>query len=239
MLGHIPPHVRRVVPPLVLALGALSSAAIAVQLLLAVPDYPLFAASFFGAAALQSVGAWGLWERRFWARGFGLGAILFGGVGVGVWIGYSSVAISSSLLAVLLLVADDAPGRYERREAFLEQKKLDGAGARRLFWVALGLGFGLPSLLGSGLSIHLLFHAPVPTVIAALLGVLGFWGLTRLATWCYFAIAAAGISLLVAAWMSTLDGHVDAAWWSGLCALMLLSSTLPLSRPIWARLRGS
>ena len=237
MLGQIPPYVRRVVPTLVLALGALSSGALAIQLLLLLPDHPLFAASFFGAATLLAVGAWGLWNHRFWARGFGLGAILYGGVGVGIWIGYSSIAIPTSLLAVLLLVADDAPGRYERREPSSRRRSSTAARRDGSSGSASASAFGLPSMLGSSLSIHLLLHAPAPTVIAALLGVLGFWGLTRLATWCYFAIVGAGVALAFAAVSSTLDGFAEAGGWGGLCAALLLASTLPLASPIWRHLR--
>lgn len=239
MLGHVPPYVRRVLPPLVLGLGALSSAVVAIQLLLMAPDYPLLAASFFGSAILQGVGAVGLWQLRFWARGYGLGAILSSGVGLGIWVGSSSIAIPASLLAVLLLISDEAPGQFERREAFLARKKLDRAAARRLFWVALGLGFGLPALLGTSLSIRLWVSAPLPTAIAAALGVLGFWGLTRLASWCYFAVAGAVVSLVVAVVMSALGGYSTAAEWGGLCAAILAASILPLTGPVWRHLRGA
>ena len=83
MLDSISPAARRIIPPIVLGLAALSSLVVAMQLLLLAPELPLIAASFFGAAAIQGVGAWGLYQQKFWARGFGVGALLSSGIGVG------------------------------------------------------------------------------------------------------------------------------------------------------------
>lgn len=238
MLDSISPAARRVIPPIVLGLSALSSLVVAVQLLLLAPELPLLAASFFGAAAIQGVGAWGLYQQRFWARGFGVGALLASGIGVGIWLTPSGVAMSATLLAVLLLVLGDAPGRYERRAAFLEQRKLDPRGANRLFWVSLALGVALPSMLGSSLSITLWLEAPLPFGIAVGLGLLGFVGLTRLASWCWFAIVGAAIALVVAVVFSVWDGYPYAAVWGALLAVSLGSAALPITGPVVRALRA-
>lgn len=236
MLANIPPAARRLIPPVVLGLASLSTLFAAVQFWLLAPEFPMLGASFLGAALLQGVGAYGLYQRRFWARGFGVGALLSSGIGVGLWLTASGIAISSTLLAVLLLVTEDAPGLYERRTAFLERRNLDRAGAKRLFWMGLGLGLGLPSLLGSSLSVSLMLGAPVPTALAAALGTLAFWGLTRLASWCYFALAGAALSLVVAVAMTMLEGA--SGTWGMLLAATLTAALLPLTGPVVRALRG-
>ncbi|MFK7991155.1 MAG: hypothetical protein AB8I08_34370 [Sandaracinaceae bacterium] len=232
MLAAIPPAARRLIPPVVLGLASLSTLVAAVQLWL---FEPLLGASFLCAALLQGAGAYGLYQRRFWARGFGVGALLSSGIGVGIWLTPTGIAISSTLLAVLLLVTDDAPGLYERRTAFLERRKLDRSGAKRLFWVGLALGVGLPSLLGSSLSVSLMLGAPLPTAIAAALGVLAFVGFTRLASWCYFALAGATLSMVVAVVLTMLDGAGGA--WGALLTATLAAAMLPLTGPVVRALR--
>ncbi len=239
VLASLPPIVRTHLPPLVLAMAALSSLSTGLQLLRAFPDLPWLGLSFFGAGALQGVGAWGLHAGRFWARGYAVGALIASGIGIGLWLTPFGISISASLLAVLILLADDAPGRYERRTAFLAQAKLDARGARRLFFVALGLGAGLQALLGSPLSIVLMLSAPLPTMLAAILAVAGFVGLTRLASWCYVALAGAVVSLAVAVVMSALAGREGHALvWGSLSAALFLAAMLPLTGPVMRHLRG-
>lgn len=238
MLDSIPPAVRRLLPPIVLGLAALSSLVVAIQLILLVPELPLLGASFFGAAALQGVGAWGLYQQRFWARGFGVGALLSSGIGVGIWLTPTGIAMSATLLSILLLVLGDAPGRYERRAAFLEQRKLDRRGANRLFWVSLALGVALPSMLGSSLSVTLWLEAPIPFGIAVALGLLGFFGLTRLASWCWFAIVGAAVALVVAVVFSVYDGYALSGAWAALLAAVVASAALPITGPVVRALRG-
>ena len=232
----VPPVLRRHLPPLVLGIAAITSVSVALQILLAVPELWWIAAAFLGSAALQGVGAWGLHRERFWARGYAIGALLSGGVGAGSWFTSIGLMVPASLIAIVLLLADDAPGRFERRRAFLELKTLDAAGARRLFYVGLGLGIGLPALLGSPLSVLLFAQAPIPATIAAGLGALGFLGLTRLASWCYFAILGAVVSLGVAVVMCVLAYSEVAAAWGCFCLAALFVASLPLARPVLSHL---
>lgn len=239
MFDMVPPPIRRWLPVLVLALAALSSFAVALQIFLALPELWWIAAAFLGSAALQGVGAWGLYRYRFWARGYAIGALLAGGVGVGAWYTSIGLVVPASLIAVIILVSDDAPGQFERRQAFLDRKKLDASGARRLFWVALGLGLGLPALLGSPLSVLLFTQAPVPSAIAAALAILGFFGLTRLAGWCYVALIGSVLSLAVAIVMCAMADAQVAVGWGSVCLLLLLGSSLPLARPVLRHLFAS
>ncbi len=237
MTDWLPPELRRILPPAVLAGAAVSSLVVALQLLMIAPELALLSASFAGAAGLQALGAYGLIKGRFWARGFGVGALLASSAGAGLWLTSAGVALSSTLLAALILLGDDAPGRYERRAAFLDAKQLDGAGARRLFYVSLALGVSLTALLGSSLSARLVLGAPAPTLLAAGLGALGLFGLTRLASWCYFAIVGAAVSLVVAIAMCALEG-LEGVGGGAVLAAAFASATLPLTGPVVRALKG-
>ncbi|MGE0789985.1 MAG: hypothetical protein AB7S26_30200 [Sandaracinaceae bacterium] len=238
MFGHLPEPIRLYLPPVILGLSAAGAAILAIQLFVLVPDLPLLAASFAMCAALHAIGVWGLLKGAFWARGFAIGAIATSGLGFGfVGLG-GGVALPAGLVAVLLLLDGDAAGRYERRSLFLERKAIDIAGAQRLFLVALGLGVGLTLLLGSPLSLTLVLRAPLATSCAAAFGVLGFLGLSRLSSWCYFAIAAAAVSLVVAIVSSAWVGSSTLAMSVGAPLVAFLLTLVPLTGPVVRALRA-
>lgn len=231
------PALRRWLPPVVLALGAMQALSVALQLLLGLPELPWLCLPFFAGAGLLGLGAWGLYREAFWARGFALGAFLSSGVG-GVWFLGIGAVLPASVLCMLILLSDGAPERFEQRPGFREAKGLTREGARRLFFVALGLGLGLPALLGSPLALVLFVSAPLPATLAALLGVAGLIGLMRLETWSFFAVGGALVALVVALVASVLAGRgLDAA--SGSLGVGgLLVALGPLAGPVLRALRG-
>ncbi len=238
MLGGmfpVPPVVRAWLPPIVLALGALQAVSIGLQILLSMPELALLSLPFFGSAGVLGCGAWGLYQQSFWARGFAIGALLSSAIG-GAWFVGVGAVLPASLFAMLILLSNDAPGRFEQRASFREQSGLSRQGARRLFQVGLGLGLGLPALLGSPLALVLFGAAPIPAALAACLGLLGLFGLTRLASFYFFAVCGALVAFVAAVVMTILSGRGVEPGGAALGVTGLLLALAPIVGPVWRAL---
>lgn len=237
---QIPPVVRAWLPPIVLGLGALQSVSIGLQILLGMPELALLALPFFGSAGVLGFGAWGLYREAFWARGFAVGALLSSAVG-GMWFVGVGAVVPASLVSVLVLLANDAPGRFEQRASFREHTGTSRAGARRLFQVALGLGLGLPALLGSPLALMLFAQAPIPAGLAAALGLAGLFGLVRLKSFYFFAVCGALVAFVAAVVMTLLAGRGLEPGGAALATGGLLLALAPVVGPVarWLIPRGT
>lgn len=186
---------------------------------------------------MLAFGAHGVYREDFWARGFALGALLSTGVGGIVWDGFG-LAMSSGLVSLLILLSDEAPGRFEQRASFRQRTGLSRDGARRIFLVSLGLGLGLPALLGSPLAIVLFQVAPIPATLAAVLACAGLVGLTRLASWSFFAIGASVVALAATIASVVLGGYSLEVASSGVAAVGLTMALTPLVGPVLRALRA-
>jgi hypothetical protein len=239
MFGQYVPYAVRVsVPPLTLALCALHAIAVAFRLLFDNPGVPLVSVVVTMLAAyggLLLLGAWGLQQHRFWARGFGIGALSLSAMGLTLGLPFGAAfVLPGEIPALLFLLGEEPALRFERRPAFLEEEGLDAEGAKRLLSVSIGLGLVLPLLFGSVLGLRMLLGAPAMTLAAAAFGVAGFWGFTQLRGWSFAALLLGFGAFLVAALLAT-----SLRWpatWFGLGGFAL--ATGPLLGPVarwWSR----